>query len=594
MAKPLQFKKRKIDPNKTKEQRDYEAVREAADFYRQNPHRYISTEIHCQTLSWWQDMIIYLAFRSSIFFMIATRGIGKSYIIAWIIFCLCVLYPRIKIVVASSTYNQARKLITDKLIGEIYNRYPNARKEIDLKNSSLGKNDMYINFFNKSQIVCVTSTENSRGARATVLVLEEDVKIKPNIRTNVLLKFLQNGERIPRYKDNPRFTNFKATEEKKKQLHITSGDSQTNVLYKDCLDTFSNMLSEDDISNVMLSFHWGFPCAEPNINMTYEDDIKPQMEKSTFNKLSWSEENEGLFSSQSEFSAFSYTDLMNLRKIEVPLIALPDYLYTDKKQKAEWMKKYYIPKEPGEIRILAIDVAVMGGDNDNTVFTLVSGFPENNKYYRKVRFIEHTRGAHSETQSIRMKQLYYDFEVDIICLDCNGNGIGIYDAGSKKQYDKDRDVTYPPFTVFNRENMIDRYYGSTANEVNPCIFGIKQDAKFNHFMLTYLRSAVESRFLELPVEENDAANLYEDMNIPDKIAEEYMKVNIETTFLIRELTALEVEQQKNSPYLKVATNIRKDRFSSLGFANYYLQLKEQELDDSEDFDVTDDEFYFEV
>lgn len=76
MAKALKFKKRVIDTTKTREQREMEATRDMADLYRQNPHRFISTELGCQTLTWFQDVIIYMAFRSSLFFYIATRGIG--------------------------------------------------------------------------------------------------------------------------------------------------------------------------------------------------------------------------------------------------------------------------------------------------------------------------------------------------------------------------------------------------------------------------------------------------------------------------------------------------------------------------------------
>lgn len=76
MARPLKFKRREIDPSKTREQREKEAIVQMTDIYRQNPHRLISTELGCSTLTWFQDVIIYLAFRSSLFYYIATRGIG--------------------------------------------------------------------------------------------------------------------------------------------------------------------------------------------------------------------------------------------------------------------------------------------------------------------------------------------------------------------------------------------------------------------------------------------------------------------------------------------------------------------------------------
>lgn len=608
MAKPLKFKKREIDYKKTKEQRELEITRDMTDLYRQNPHRFISTELGCTTLTWFQDVTVYLACRSSIFRFIATRGIGKSFIVGWIVIVLAILYPRIKIVLASSTREQARLLVKEKILREIYNRYPNVQKEIDMDKSSTSANDTYITFRNGSQIVCVTSSENSRGNRCAILVCEESVKMEQNIKENVLAKFLQNGERIPRYKDNPKYAGFKPTDEKKKQIHITSGEFQTNPVYKECIDTFKHMLKHKDISQVLLSMHWGFPVAEPFINMTYEEDIKTQMESSTFSRLFWTQENEGLFVSESQYSMFSYQELKKLRTIEKTFLAIPHYLYTDEKDLRDWNKRYAVPKEVNELRVLAIDVAMMGGKNDNTVFSVTSAIPDKDgkRYNRKLMFMEHASDTHSEVQSIRMKQLYYDYDVDVICLDCNGNGMGVADAASKSQHDESRSIDYPAFTVFNREDMVDRKYNAEKEDVVACIFAIKQDAKFNHDMITYLKNVVETGRLELPVDSNDARAFYEDENeknkdnakarISDMVVNEYLKVNIEVDYLVKELMALEVKKQTNSPYLKVENNLmRKDRFSSIGFANYWISKQETGIELNKDgYDPTDEDWYFEV
>ena len=601
MAKPLKFKRRKIDKNKTREVREKEATQQMADIYRQNPHRFISTELGCTTLTWFQDVIVYLAFRSSLFFYIATRGIGKSFIIGWIVVAMAILFPRIKIVLASSTKGQARLLVTQKIMGEIYNRYPNVRKEIvppksKLENaSSLSFNDTFINFWNGSQIVCVTSSENSRGNRCAVLVLEESAKIDQDIKTNVLVKFLQNGERIPRYKDNPEYEGYRATEEKKKQIHITSAEFQTNPVYKECMDAYKNMQKTGSISQVLLSMHWGFPVAEPRINMTYEDDIKPEMEKSTFSQLWWTQENEGLFVSESEFSMFGYQELNKLREVDKVFLPVPDYKFNDEKDVEAWKKEYIPKKKPNELRVLSIDVALMGGKNDHTIFTLTRAIPSGKRYKRELVFMEHQSNAHSEAQSIRMKQLYRDFDADVICLDCMGNGMGVADAASKEQFDPTRGMEYEAFTVFNRDDMKDRAYNVDISKANACIYGIKQDAKFNNSLILYLKSAVESGRISLPLETNDARALYQENKLSEGILSQMIKTNIETDLLIKEMMALEVKQQQNSPYLKVDNpTMRKDRFSSFGFANFWIQEQEDELHNEEqEYDADDDiDWYF--
>jgi hypothetical protein len=270
---------------------------------------------------------------------------------------------------------------------------------------------------------------------------------------------------------------------------------------------------------------------------------------------------------------------MELRNIKNPLIPIPNYLYSDEKVLKEWKKKNYIPKQQGEIRILSCDIAIMGGSNDNTVFSVLRLIPQGDRYKKYLSYIEHANNSHSETQSIRMKQLYDDFDIDIVCLDCNGNGMGVADASSKVQYDAKRDREYPAWTVFNREDMKDRVFDVDVKDAMAVIYGIKQDAKFNHYMITWLKSAIETGKIELLVESNSARDLVEDKNL--KLDEhqilDIIAPNVETDLLVKELTALEISYQANQTQLKVETTTRKDRFTSLGFAVYYANLLEQKL-----------------
>mgnify|MGYP001370474772 FL=1 len=341
--------------------------------------------------------------------------------------------------------------------------------------------------------------------------------------------------------------------------------------------------------------HWGFPVAEPRINMTYEDDIKPEMEKSTLSQLWWTQENEGLFVSESEFSMFGYQELNKLREVDKVFLPVPDYKFNDEKDVEAWKKEYIPKKKPNELRVLSIDVALMGGKNDHTIFTLTRAIPSGKRYKRELVFMEHQSNAHSEAQSIRMKQLYRDFDADVICLDCMGNGMGVADAASKEQFDPTRGMEYEAFTVFNRDDMKDRAYNVDISKANACIYGIKQDAKFNNSLILYLKSAVESGRISLPLETNDARALYQENKLSEGILSQMIKTNIETDLLIKEMMALEVKQQQNSPYLKVDNpTMRKDRFSSFGFANFWIQEQEDELHNEEEvYDADDDiDWYF--
>ena len=81
-------------------------------------------------------------------------------------------------------------------------------------------------------------------------------------------------------------------------------------------------------------------------------------------------------------------------------------MYLDTKTLRDWKKKNFIPKQQGEIRLLSADIAVMS--NDNSVFSVIRLIPQGDRYKKYLSYIEHWNDTHSETQAIRLKQLYND------------------------------------------------------------------------------------------------------------------------------------------------------------------------------------------
>ena len=68
------------------------------------PHRFIADWMEFEGLTWYQDMILYIMFKVSVFFWIACRGISKSYMIAWFLVSYCILFPRSRFVIASGKF----------------------------------------------------------------------------------------------------------------------------------------------------------------------------------------------------------------------------------------------------------------------------------------------------------------------------------------------------------------------------------------------------------------------------------------------------------------------------------------------------------
>lgn len=159
---------------------------------------------------------------------------GKSWLIAIICIVRCILYPHTAIILASGTKNQARLIITQK-IKDLCNRYPMLRKEIsDIKTNS---NDCYVMFKNGSKIEAVTSTDNSRGFRGNVLVLDEFRLIKEEIVKTVLKPFL-NVVRQPPYLMKEE---YKHLQEENKEIYISSCWYKSHWSYSKFLSFLSTM-----------------------------------------------------------------------------------------------------------------------------------------------------------------------------------------------------------------------------------------------------------------------------------------------------------------------------------------------------------------
>lgn len=82
----------------------------------------------------------------------------------------------------------------------------------------------------------------------------------------------------------------------------------------------------------------------------------------------------------------------------------------------------YPNKEPGEVRLIGMDVATSGGaKNDASAISVLQLLPTNNgQYVRNLVYMETLDGGHGQDQAVRIRQLYDDFDADYVVLDTNG------------------------------------------------------------------------------------------------------------------------------------------------------------------------------
>ena len=80
-------------------------------FYRENPHRLAIDYLGMKWLRPFQQALIVMCFKYTYVMIIASRGMGKSLIAALVCVLKCILYPGIKICIASGRRGQSVNVI---------------------------------------------------------------------------------------------------------------------------------------------------------------------------------------------------------------------------------------------------------------------------------------------------------------------------------------------------------------------------------------------------------------------------------------------------------------------------------------------------
>lgn len=141
-------------------------------FYRKNPQRFCKDFMNVH-LKLFQKILLYGMMHNNYFMFCASRGLGKTWLTA--LFCVvrCILFPGTKICVASSTRVQANEVLL-KITDDFCKNYDWGsdllNNEISYK--SVSQNNGIIQFKCGSWIRVVTASDNGRGARANILIVD--------------------------------------------------------------------------------------------------------------------------------------------------------------------------------------------------------------------------------------------------------------------------------------------------------------------------------------------------------------------------------------------------------------------------------------
>ena len=257
------------------QQANVKRLMEWTTFYRRNINVFVEHYLKIK-LHWYQIIWIYLLNIYSSVAIVAGRASAKSFIIAVFACAKCILYPNSRVVVASGTKKQSALIVTEKIQKELMPKSENLRREIEKIKTN--QNDIEVVFKNGSSIVVVPASENARGYRSTVLILEEFRQIDKSILDSVLKPF--KIARPAEFRNNEPYENDESLIENSSNIFISAAWRSNHSMW-DLIKQLQKNKMEDDSACVLAT---DYSIALKHGIKTKKDLIE---DKQTFDPITW-------------------------------------------------------------------------------------------------------------------------------------------------------------------------------------------------------------------------------------------------------------------------------------------------------------------
>ena len=491
---------------------------------------------------------------------IACRGLGKSYLTAVFFICMGILYPGIKLGIASGMGQQARNVIIQKIKGELAKNESIAREiQFPIKT---GADDCVVNLKNGSEIRAITLAQDkggdsARSWRFNIILGDEARLIKDDIIEEILIPMTKTKRQSAIYHNQP---------EKGKMIFLSSAHLKISPLYRRFMFHYEKMMEgSKDYFVSCLPYQVGVQAG-----IFEEDDILKEKEKPTMTLDKFLYEYCGQFVGSSGDSYYPY-DLTN------PCRTLEN---CEPHQPIKCKSEY----------IIVHDVAISKANNSDNACTHVIKIKErvNGTYYKEVIYTKTHNGLSLPKQMEFLRELYHlKFPNAIkIVIDMRGNGEPLpslfYSAWEYKNPTTSIITEYPPLVLDNDED------GKKIKNAVPMLRGVTATNISNNKMYTYMKASFEDGTLRLLQQSTD---MDEKFNNKEMSTEEY-QFYIQKDLLISELSNIKQDMTKNDNivYVRIVEKQKRDRATSLAYGLSVIQeMEEENMKNNNQYDVADDD-----
>lgn len=581
-------RKRKMTKDERRRQ-----VRDWCTFYRRNWNIYARYELGI-SLKPFQEIMIYLMGVSNVFYMMCGRGLSKTFLAALGGFIKCLLYPHSEVVLTATTIKTAKKMVKNKMEDELCDRFSPKLKwmqEQGLIKFKYDTEEIRVEFtFNGSWILILPETDSSRGERANTLIFEECRLLKKSMVDSVFLPM--RHARVPSYRLKPEYAKDPRLVEQAQIIYLTSTRYKHEWFWnawKVCVNNFfdsKKLVYNIFAGDVLTAIYHKFMTQEDyDIAKRESSDIEIRMEY--------------LNEPQGEIEGSFYTlQMFNVNRVIKHTFVPPtteEYITEYGRGEFPW----YREKKEDEIRTLFIDFAFSDTVNanataDNTVIGCMNGYPNENRtrYLRNCDYMETYSGSEKDKSLLRIRELFFYYDVDVILCDLRNGGEDRWQDLSKPYFHEELGIQFSGLGIYDDDNILAFYCDKSKVEnlrnrtVDPTsskvvIPVIGTDERNNNYHLA-MKSALQHHIIRFPVDEMTAKEsmiengIYNTLTSNQKMRRLLGHVQLDI-MIIDEAIKLQQVIKKGFISLVVAGRNKRDRIVACEYANYFYHLKELEM-----------------
>lgn len=516
-------------------------------------------------LHYFQHQILLDCWENDIEYIIASRGLSKSFTIGVLANDLALLLPGIQIGIASLTLGQSNKIINEK-IDELLSSEKRGISPIlkQLRRDGYIKfeNDKttdarVVSYGNGSKIFAVNCSETGRGSRTNISILDECVLVKRKDYDAIVEPMLEP------YNVNGLYI-------EPKQIFMTSAKTKDKWVWKHLIKCVNGHYKDKNIK-------YGFFAGDIFTAVANKVQTKKQYltRKENTNEFEFNQEFLNLWQGESEGSLFTFEQFHNQQVLDKAFYPRTPQQYVEGE-----LNEYDFRNE-NEIRWMANDIAVASGnDNDNSVIAL--GKIDSNDLIKKVEYITTKNGMNSLEQVVLIKRLFYEYKCSYYVMDSKGVGNVLFDLLTVPTEDLEYGITYPAWTVckdkklqISSDNVInDKIQRTLTNDAQEVIIPIAGTSEINSNMHLSLQKALKDKKIQFLQDDAEIEYKVQTDNpkwttLSAEKKADFLMPFLETRFTINESISLNTEYRGGLVKVKEDRSATKDRYMTLAMFNYF-------------------------